>query len=135
MSFPDYFGTIDVFDYRQKVFEIGRECPEDVNDIIVTGSNPSYSVMVGNGGPLEERLYVKQYDKFYRDAFLPPLRVDRDVVTAISTGIGRTFLKGRSGIIHIPAGINGYIPVDEPGWLKYTGYYAIIIPEDRVYLR
>ena len=135
MSFPDYFGTIDVFDYRQNVFEIGRECPEDVSDIIITGLNPPYTIMVGDGGALQERLYVKQYAKFYRDAFLPPFRVDRGPVTAISTGVERTFLKGISGIIQIPAGRNGYISVPEPGWLNYTGYYAIIIPEDRVYLR
>ena len=135
LYFPDYFGTSDVFDYRQKVFELGRECPEDVSDIIFTGTNPAYTITVGDGGPLQERLCVRLYEKFYRDAFIPPYRVDRGPVTVQTGYVERLYSKGRTGIIQLPPGRNGYIHVPEPGWMTYKGYYAIIIPDDLLLLR
>lgn len=134
MYFPDYFGTLDVFDYRQKVFEVGRECPEDVSDITFTGTNPAYTITVGDGGPLQERLYVLQYEKFYRDAFIPPYRVDRGPVAVLSSRRERKLTKGKSGIIQVPPGRNGYIHVPEPGWMTYQGYYAIVVPDDETYI-
>jgi hypothetical protein len=72
--------------------------------MIVTSTNPAYTIMVDDGGPLRERLYVIQYAKYYRDAFLPPLRVDRGPVIVLSSGLGRTLSKGRIGILQVPIG-------------------------------
>lgn len=134
LSFPDFTGTLDEFDFRMDVFEVGFICPENTASMIVTSYNPPYNIVVGNGGTLVKRLYLKRFEKFYRNAFFPPEPVCKGPATDINNYVDLTFAKGSSGIIEMPEGRNGYFPKLE-GWLNYQGYYAVIIPNDIVKLQ
>lgn len=131
LSFPDFTGTLDDFDFRMDVFEIGFICPENTANMIVTSYNPSYNIVVGDGTILAERLYLKRYEKFYRNAFFPPEPVCKGPATDVNTLVELTFTKGSSAVIAMPEGRNGYFSITN-GWLNYKGYYAVIIPEDNV---
>lgn len=134
MIFPDFHGTTDNFDYRMKVFEIGYVCPESSEELSrmnVTSYNPSYNIKVMDGSKLKNRLYLQIYEKFYRIAFIPPAPVCKGPATCIDSPIDTTFMKGASTIIAMPEGRNGSL-VLEPGWANYMGYYAAIIPRDKV---
>lgn len=134
LYYPNTTNSEYGIDFRQNLFEVGRECPEDVSDMTITGTNPEYSIIVNDGDPISSRLYVRIYEKFYRDAFIPPFRVDRGPVTVTSTYSERKYQAGTSVVINLPKGRNGYKEVRQPGWLNYMGYYAVVIPENHVYL-
>lgn len=116
------------------VFEIGYVCPESSEELSrmnVTSYNPSYNIKVMDGSKLKNRLYLQLYEKFYRIAFIPPAPVCKGLATCIDSPIDTTFMKGASTIIAMPEGRNGSL-VLEPGWANYMGYYAAIIPRDKV---
>ena len=127
--FPDFYGTDDVFDYRLEVFQVGRICPERLSEITFTSSNTPYSIVVGESATLQERLYVHIHEKFYRQAFIPPYRVDRGPVT-IENYQERVLNKGANSTIVLPAGRNGHINNLNPGSATYKGYFAVVVPED-----
>ena len=133
LSFPDFYGTEEVFDFRIGVFEIGYICPENMSRMTVTSANAPYDIYVGDGTELKNRLYLHRYDKYYRNAFIPPAPVCMGPAVDAYSIVELVYEKGDSGILTMPAGKNGNIAVAD-GWLRYQGYYAVIIPDDEVYM-
>lgn len=132
MSFPEYGDTMEEFDFRLNVFSLGSyNCMENPDSMIVTSHNPPYNIVVGNSAVLQERLHLKLYKKYFRDAFYPPAPVFRGPVTDMDHPMDTVLCKGTSSTIQIPGGKNYRLDVSD-GWCKYYGYHAVIIPEDEV---
>ena len=118
------------YEFLMEPYDIDFICPENMRNLIVESYNPSYTMKVGDTPILQERLYVDCYEKFYRDAFIPPMRVDRRGAVNSAPPVPIIKHEGEDCYIYIPEGRNGYINIESPGWLRYYGYHVAIIPED-----
>ena len=105
-------------------------CPEDMSQLVVTSvNNPNY-VRFGDNNKLTDRIAFNTYNIYFRDAFIPPQRVDRRPVCDTTYFTLHSYPKGYDSRIELPAANNGYISIALPGWLNYYGRKGVMIPDD-----
>lgn len=152
MYCPGYQIDAESYDYREKMFEIGYECDENPKASAIVSSNPGYLVKLDEGTTIQQRLYFRLYDKYYRGAYpVVNRRVTFLHVTDSNSFRNYSFSKGASVDFTTPVSYNRQSIFDPPiefpyngdnpnapaigivGRLTYQGYFALVIPDDMVY--
>ena len=134
----------DEFDYRLEYRTIGNVCTEDVQSFSLNIDEPynyAYTTTLSTSGSFSSRFYCQVYRKYYRETF--------PAYTRRSNRMPVTDTTMHQDIIRYPGDPVTYTPdfelcnrgaTYEPtivfegeltGYIRYKGYYAVVIPPDR----
>ena len=134
---------VNDWDYRVEAFKIGDLC-EDVLNISAPHNLvqiPTYSTTLSDNGELEGRLYFRVYRKYFRESFPVGRAAQRRPITDTTFFVDVRRYPS-DGIIYTPDFplYDNHVYYNPPietelgiaSYVKYRGYYGIIIPDSNI---